>query len=137
MKRSEALSDDLVSGCEARRVRLIEAFDADGDGALSEEERSIARDSIEAERVAEREIRQAEMLDRFDADGDGELSREERRFARDTIQAERDAERLDRFDADGDGEFSDDERQQMEEERSAAIRERIQNGEPPRGHPRR
>ena len=130
------LEDDLVSGCEARRVRLLEAFDADGDGTLSEEERSIARDAIEAEKVAERELRQTEMLDRFDADGDGELSREERHAARDTIRTERQAESVDRFDADGDGELSDDERQQMEEERSASIRERIQNGEPPHDRPR-
>jgi hypothetical protein len=50
---------------------LLEEFDADGDGELSDEERAAAH-----------EARHAAILAEFDADGDGELSDEERAAAR-------------------------------------------------------
>ena len=108
-----ALQNDLVAGCEAKRARLIEAFDEDGDGQLSEEERLLARRTIEEERAAEREIRDAEMIERFDTDNDGELSREEKRNARETFRAEREAEMIERFDSNEDGELSDEEVEAM------------------------
>ncbi len=68
-----------------RRQGLIERFDADGDGQLSESERQAARDEINRRR-AERGIdgagRRQDMLDRFDTDGDGQLSEGERQTAR-------------------------------------------------------
>ncbi len=53
-----------------RHERLLERFDTDGDGELSQAERSSARES-----------RRLRRIEKFDADGDGWLSREERRTA--------------------------------------------------------
>jgi hypothetical protein len=60
------------------RGRILERFDADGDGELSETERAAARSAME-ERRAEMRRR---VLERFDADGDGQLSEDERQAAR-------------------------------------------------------
>lgn len=86
----EVLFEDFELRCEALHDRVLEDFDADGDGELSDEEREAARDAIEAEReerLAEHEARKAEMeekpeglppfLQDYDVDGDGELSDEE------------------------------------------------------------
>jgi hypothetical protein len=51
----------------------MEHFDTNGDGELSDEERSGARQAWED--------RKQEMLKKFDADGDGTLNVEERREA--------------------------------------------------------
>jgi hypothetical protein len=56
---------------EQARKKMLERFDADGDGTLSADERQAAK--------AESEAR---MLERFDADGDGSLSEPERAAAR-------------------------------------------------------
>jgi hypothetical protein len=56
---------------EQARKKMLERFDADGDGTLSADERQAAK--------AESEAR---MLERFDADGDGALSEAERAAAR-------------------------------------------------------
>ena len=52
----------LPAGAAAddHRARMLEEFDADGDGQLSEEERSAARDAF-----------RHRALERFDANGDG------------------------------------------------------------------
>ena len=55
--------------------QLIEKFDTDGDGKLSDEEKQAAR-----------EARKAEFLKKFDKDGDGELSPEERKAAGEAIR---------------------------------------------------
>lgn len=52
---------------EQREKKLLERFDKDGDGTLSEDEKAAV--------AADREAR---LLERFDADGDGKLSSEER-----------------------------------------------------------
>ncbi len=60
-----------------RRARLLERFDADGDGELNEQERAAAREHMESRRQ-EWEERRQKMLERFDANGNGHLDPEER-----------------------------------------------------------
>jgi hypothetical protein len=57
-------------GRGALREKLLEKFDKDGDGKLSEEERAAARDAI-IDRI----------FQKFDADGNGQLSKDELRAA--------------------------------------------------------
>lgn len=54
--------------------RILEKFDADGDGKLNKEEREAAK-AARGERMKERK---QEMLEKFDKDGDGELNDEEK-----------------------------------------------------------
>jgi hypothetical protein len=79
-----------AKGAEMRK-KMLEKYDADKDGKLSEEERKAAQAG-----------RRAEMTKKFDADGDGELSQEEKATMK--------AEMLKRLDKDGDGEVSEEER---------------------------
>ena len=60
-------------GGPEQRAKVLERFDANGDGELDETERHAAR--------SEMQRRRAEMIGRFDADGDGRLAGEERRAA--------------------------------------------------------
>lgn len=55
-------------------AEFLEKYDADGDGKLSDEERSAA---IEAHREERAQARLDQFFERFDADGDGCISREE------------------------------------------------------------
>jgi Ca2+-binding EF-hand superfamily protein len=57
---------------------MLERFDADKDGKLSDAERTAARASMQQHRGEMR----AKMLERFDADKDGKLSDTERKAAR-------------------------------------------------------
>ena len=50
------------------KAAMLERFDADGDGELSEAERATAKESFKAKR----EQMKARLLERFDANGDGE-----------------------------------------------------------------
>ena len=84
---------------------MVKEFDKDGDGKLSDDERTAMRESMKA-KMAER---QKEMLEKYDADKDGKLSKEEREKA----MEERKAEMLKKFDKDGDGKLSDEERAAM------------------------
>jgi hypothetical protein len=81
-------------GGEGMQASMIERFDADGDGTLSDTEKA----SMEAART--------EMTTKFDADGDGTLSETER-------SAMREAQMTERFDTDGDGVLSDEEKASM------------------------
>ncbi len=91
-----------------RRDRIIEMFDADGDGKLSEEERATAKAAGEA--------RRAEALKNYDKDGDGKLSKEERQVMIEDNREKRQAEILEKYDADGDGKLSEEERAKVREE---------------------
>jgi Ca2+-binding EF-hand superfamily protein len=122
----------------AREAEFLKKYDKDGDGRLSDEERSAGRRAeFEAwkernpeeaarfeERRAEFEKRRAEFLQKYDKDGNGELSDEERNAG---FAAEREewrknnpeaAARFDKAredflkknDKDGDGQLSDEER---------------------------
>ena len=84
------------------RKKLLEKFDADGDGKLNEAERSKARAEMKKRRGDRKpgegrpgprgprspEFRK-KMLEKFDADGDGKLNEEERAKARKEAQGKR------------------------------------------------
>lgn len=79
---------------------LIEKFDSDGDGKLSESERAAAKAAMAERRAA------------ADADGDGTITKEERLAAfkqRLSENEELAARVLQRFDADENGELSEEE----------------------------
>jgi len=67
------------------RRQMVDQFDTDGDGKLSDAERLAAKDAHEQRRAEHRQI----MLDRFDADGDGQMSDAERQTARQSFQGQR------------------------------------------------
>jgi hypothetical protein len=81
---------------------VLKEFDKDGDGKLSEDERTAMREAMKAKM----EERKKEMLAKYDADGDGTLSDDEKAKA----MADRKAEMLKKFDTDGDGVLNPEER---------------------------
>ncbi len=83
------------------RKKLLEKFDKDGDGKLSEDERKAARQ---------------EMLEKFDTNGDGEIDDSERQ----AIALHHAQKFIDKHDKDGDGKLS-------AEEIAAAHKERRKN----------
>jgi Ca2+-binding EF-hand superfamily protein len=104
-----ALADDTGGDVKVMRKhmkqRLIEKYDADGDGRLTGAEKQQAKKAMKAARkkmrkarrlarIARREARFDRIIDRLDADGDGRVGPEE---AGDRFQ------RLQRFDRNGDG----------------------------------
>lgn len=99
--------DAMINSRRGRR--LVDRFDADGDGMLDPEERQALKDDM-ARREAEREARR---IDRYDTDGDGMLSEAEERAAAEQERRQRE-ERFEQFtsqyDRDGDGELDADER---------------------------
>ncbi len=111
--QAENAEDEEPGRERGRHERLLERFDTDGDGELSEAERSSARES-----------RRLKRLEKYDRDGDGRLSDRERATAR---KAHR-QQRLERFDADGDGELSREERRAAFES-GADCRGRHRRGE--------
>jgi Ca2+-binding EF-hand superfamily protein len=105
------------------RVRW--AFDEDGDGALSTEERAALVDALQAR--CQRRYQQA--LERFDANQDGQLDEAERQAAREAARAAFEARRqelLAQYDTDGNGVLDAEERMRLHEERMAAARARRQ-----------
>lgn len=81
---------------------LIKEYDKDGDGKLSDDERTAMRDAMRARGEAQRKA----TLEKYDADKDGKLSKEEAEKAR----TERQAEMLKKYDKDADGKLSVEER---------------------------
>lgn len=81
------------AGREVHRQRLIQRFDKDGDGQLSEEEKAEMQSFIEERRKkgGERGERRGkrpgrdEMLKEFDKDEDGKLDDEERKAMREEM----------------------------------------------------
>lgn len=102
----ERLDAVLASG---RGQRLLDQFDADGDGMLDPSERQTMRE----EQARREQERQQRMLERYDTDGDGELSAAEQQARRDEQNRQR-REQMQRmseeFDRDGDGDLNADER---------------------------
>jgi Ca2+-binding EF-hand superfamily protein len=72
-------------GHDGRRARMMEKFDANGDGTLDDAERAAARTFRQAMHAQ----RKAEMLAKYDADKDGTLSDAERAQARQDRMTER------------------------------------------------
>ena len=84
------------------KKKMMEKFDADGDGELSDDEKKAMRNHIKTQWEAKR----AEKLKLYDADGDGELSKEERK----TAHAAEKRKWVQKYDTDGDGELSPEEK---------------------------
>lgn len=127
------LSEEAAAEVEfnSARAHWLKLADADGDGALSLEERCVA---LQAHREAARERRMGKALELFDLDGDGQLSNEEKEAMLASRRAHKEARKafLDQaraeFDADGDGVLSESEREAMraalDEQRQKMIAER-------------
>jgi hypothetical protein len=83
------LLDDFTVRCEVLHERLLEEFDADGDGDLDDTEREAAheamRERMEGHRADRPQRGDAPHLE-FDADGDGELDETERSVMRATLR---------------------------------------------------
>ena len=122
----------------ARKAEMLKKFDKDGDGRLSDEEKSTLRAEMQNRRGGGRDRKQwtpeqrDEMLKKFDKDGDGKLSDEERTTLRAEIQNRRGGrdrkqwtpeqrdEMLKKFDTDGDGKLSQEERDTAREAMKAS-----------------
>ena len=91
---AEGEDDGYRSG---RERALIKKFDKDGDGELSEEEKSAIRELEEQ--------REKAYLKKYDTDGDGKISGEEKAEA----QRLRKLEWVEKYDRNADGKVSDEE----------------------------
>lgn len=119
------------------RALVIEKYDKDKDGKLSEEEIVV----IEEDMKKAHEARKQEMLKKFDKDGDGKLSKEERQGMKEEWKKahpeivqkmdERRAEMLKKFDKDGDGKLSREEKKARREASSDELRPKHRHG---KGH---
>ena len=88
-----------------KHAKMLEKFDADGDGVLSEDERAAAK----AAHKARKEQKKADRLKKCDTDGDGVISDEEKAAAKAAGKAgkkggkDKKAQFIAEFDLDGDG----------------------------------
>lgn len=129
----QALRSDLADRSFATRLgvahrrhvlrRLHWVFDENGDGQLSNDERTALVDALEArcERI------KAQVLARFDANADGQLDEAERQAAKDALRARIETFRanvLSHYDANGNGVLDDGERAALRDDRIAAFRAR-------------
>ncbi|MEO0631734.1 MAG: dockerin type I domain-containing protein, partial [Planctomycetota bacterium] len=125
-------------GPRLSKAAMLERFDTDGDGELSEAERATAKETFKAKR----EQMKARLLERFDDNGDGELDEAERAALRETVgpmlkergKRGRPGQRhmhkiaLERFDADEDGTLNDTEKAAAKahfQQKKAAMVERF------------
>jgi Ca2+-binding EF-hand superfamily protein len=78
-----------------RKAEMLKKFDKDGDGKLSDTEKTTLRAEMQNRRGGGRDRKEwtaeqrDEMLKKFDTDGDGKLSQEERDTAREAMKASR------------------------------------------------
>lgn len=103
--------------------RVLEKFDADKDGKLSDAEKSAAREAIKSRTGKVRD----KALEKFDANGDGRLDESERAKARETVKTRAAGlfqRLLKRFDADGDGKLSETERAALRQSLSKILDEK-------------
>lgn len=115
-----APADDEAETRRGAWDRKLEAYDADGDGELSPEERSAARAARGGRGQGARRGPKA-----WDTDGDGSVSDAERAAGREERRKKR-RDQLQKYDADGDGRLS-------RSEREAARADGARLG-PARGH---
>ncbi|WP_164017503.1 calcium-binding protein [Pyxidicoccus trucidator] len=126
-ERREAIRPRLAQLGERARHwafwRVRWAFDEDGSGTLSAEERTALVDAMEArcERL------RSERLEKFDANDDGKLDETERQAAREAVRAKWRAKRqevLATYDTNTNGVLDDGERVALRQARVAAAQER-------------
>ena len=117
---------DQVAGRQAGfRQRLLERFDSNEDGVLSDEERAaVPRRAKKRARHRGRFGRRGLALKTFDSDGDGTLNNEERSNAR----AARKERILKHLDSDGDGTVSEEERSARPRRGKGRFRHRARFG---------
>ncbi len=84
----QKVTDRMREHFEQRNNKVLDRFDKDGDGKLSETEAQAAREMMEKRKERGGELKK-KMLERFDADGDGKLSEEERQAAREAMKKRR------------------------------------------------
>jgi hypothetical protein len=101
-----SLQADAAAGCTARNASLLDEFDVDTDGLLSQSEWDSMREAKRALRDAEREA--------LDTDGDGEISREEHEAAHAAL--------IEAWDVDDNGDLDDAERAAMREDLQQLVR---------------
>ncbi len=82
-------------------AELIEKFDADKDGKLSDDEKKAMREAMKAKA----EERKAKMLEKYDTDKSGQLSDTEKEAMKADMKARHNA-LLEKYDADKDGKLS-------------------------------
>ncbi len=126
-------------GCD-HRAKMLEKFDTNKDGELSEEEKKAFREKMgkkgeNGKRKCHEgcEEMKKKLLEKYDADGDGKLSDEEKKTARAAWDEKRKGmeekmskmrkDFIEKHDTDGDGELSDDEKAAMKEKYKAAHEE--------------
>ncbi len=114
---------DRGDGRAAWRQRLIQRYDADGDGELGEAERREMRRDWNQRRTLMRvplpDTQRDALRAEADTDGDGELSRSERRAIRDRyMQVVRTHHQtlIKRYDLDADGKLSEEEMDKLRED---------------------
>ncbi|HEY1558564.1 MAG TPA: hypothetical protein VGF94_27260 [Kofleriaceae bacterium] len=93
-----AAADDLGGGGAGMKAKLLQKYDANGDGKLDAQERAQMRADFKAKRTE----RKAERLAKYDANKDGKLEPSERKVMID----DRAAKQFAKLDANGDGQVS-------------------------------
>lgn len=97
--------------------KILEKFDKDGDGKLSEDEKKAMREAIAKRREKFKTIFE-QLRQKYDSNGDGELSDDEKKAMREDLKRQHEefkAQMLQKYDADGDGKLSEDERKEARE----------------------
>ncbi len=102
---------------------MLDRYDLDGDGEISEAEREKMRENMQARGEQMRK----EAIEFYDTDGDGELTREEQRVMRNdmmTTMRNMSEKNLRQFDKNKDGILSDEEVQTMQEAQIKLYKEK-------------
>lgn len=87
-----------VAGPHLDRDEVIQKYDTNKDGQLSDQEKA----ALHADMKAKREQKHKEMLNKFDTNKDGKLDENERKAAQDAFAEER----FKKLDTDGNGQIS-------------------------------